>query len=173
MAHGSFPVLTQNKSPSSPWGATAPLHTRTLGHCSVPTSAHRHTPVHQPGWSGNHPAGPARVLLAQSAWEGWMRRAPCGDIPLCHRFVTKAKDVHLRPTRCSGCEHPWRISPLPWQVLPLSMDQRPGAGSLLPCSLQCPSLTGVKPPGQESSTSLPPERSSRTATENGESNKSL
>lgn len=153
MAHGSSPVLTQDQNPQRPWGATTPLHTSALGHRSVLTSAHRHILVHQPSWSGNHPAGPARALLAWSALEGWMRRAPCGE--LCHRFVTKAKGVQPHPVRCSGCEHPWRILPFLEGCSPCPWNKAPGASSLLPCPLQCPSLTGDKPPGQESSTSLP------------------
>lgn len=121
-------------------------------------------------------AGVARTQLEQKefSWLGLpgkdgMGRAPCGD--LCHGFVTKAKGVQLHPAERSGCEHPWRMSPLLWKRMPPLLPvhgpkllEFPVPGSLLPCPLHCPSLAGDKKtwPGEQNFTPPRKEQQQRT-----------
>lgn len=128
-------------------------------------------------------AGVARTQLEQQefSWLGLpgkdgMGRAPCGE--LCHGFVTKARGVQLHPPERSGCEHPWRMSPLLWKRMPPLLPvhgpkllEFPVPGSLLPCPLHCPSLAGDKKNLARRAELHSPQEGA--ATENRESNKSL
>lgn len=124
MAHGSPPVFTLVTCPFSPAHLS-------LGHFARRLTGHRSMSLASAGLTSNC-SPPGSVSLAR-----WRRRAPCGDIllPPTPRLSSLIPQDAWGASIHGGCFSPSMedVSPHP-QITAQTLS---GAGSLLPCPLQC------------------------------------